>query len=96
MQLQPKLVFSVHTSFWLQLHTNSGASGDGLEYQNSEAFQGEVWRGRGLWEVENHKEFIAFWHLAGLGLWAAGHVHSTNGHVCPVLLFHPSKTYAFS
>ena len=54
--------------------TNSGASGDGLEVQNSEAFQGEVWRGRGVRDVEKPDEFIAFPHLPGLELWAPGHI----------------------
>ena len=64
---------------YLNMVCNSGASGGGLEYQNSEASQvakppGEVWRGRGFRDVEKPKEFIAFWHLAGLGLWAPGHI----------------------
>ncbi len=75
--------------------SNSGALGGGLEYQNSEAFQGEVWRGRGFWEVGNHKDSIAFWHLSEMGLWAAGHIDPTDGHLCPRMISTPPKTYGF-
>ena len=64
----------------------------GLEDRNSEAFQGEVWRGRGFWDVGNHKDFIAFWHPPGIGLWAPGHQHFGYGHLCPSMDLHPSKT----
>ena len=74
---------------------NSGASGDGLEVQNSEAFQGEVWRGRGVRDVEKPNEFIAFPHLPGLELWALVHVDLCVGHLCPSMILYPSKTYDF-
>ena len=67
----------------------------GLEYQNSEAFQGEVWRGRGIRDVEKPKEIIAFSPLPGSGLWALVHVHSWRGHVPPSMISTPPKTYSF-
>ena len=73
----------------------SGALGGGLEYQNSEAFQGEVWRGRGIGDVEKPNEFIDFSHPPGFGLWALGDVHFGVTHLCPWRFLYPSKTYGF-
>ena len=68
----------------------------GLEGQNSEASQGEVWRGRGFWEVEHNKDSIAFWHPAQIGLWATGHIDSTDGHLCPLMISLPLQNLWFS
>ena len=68
----------------------------GLEDQNSEAFQGEVWRGRGSQNVQKPIVFVAFSHPPGLELWATGHVGFGVDHLCPSMDIHPSKTYAFS
>ena len=65
----------------------------GLEYQNSEAFQGEVWRGRGIRDVGKHKEFIAFWPTPESELWAAGRVDFGYDHLCPGMISTPPKTY---
>ena len=65
----------------------------GLEYQNSEAFQGEVWRGRDIRDVGKHKEYINFWPIPGSGLWALVHVHSCHGHVGSPMTSTPPKTY---
>ena len=57
--------------------------------------RGRCGGGRGFWDVEKHKESIAFWHLAGLGLWASGHIHFGDDHLCPSMDLYPSKTYEF-
>ena len=67
----------------------------GLEYQSSEAFQGEVWRGRGVRDVEKPNEFIAFPQPPGSGLWAVGMLHRPWIIYALEGFLHPSKTYGF-
>ena len=76
---------------------SSGASGDGLEVQNTrrEASQGGGVEGGGSQNVQKPIVFVAFSHPPGSELWAHGHIDFGDGHLCPSMDLYPSKTYGF-
>ena len=87
--------------FWrrngIHLGYNSGASGDGLEVQNTrrEASQGGGVEGGGSQNVQKPIVFVAFSHPPGLELWAHGHIHFGDGHVCPGMISLPLQNLCF-